>query len=164
MPEILAVDPGPVQSAFVVYDSDAQAILRKAILPNDEMLLAIRTQVACGANPLAIEMVESYGMPVGREVFETVRWAGRFEERYRNYLLHPGVHLIPRRDVKLHLCNSSRAKDSNIRQALLDKLGAIGTKMAPGPLYGMKKDLWAALAVAVTFAEASAEKREGWRR
>jgi hypothetical protein len=41
-----------------------------------------------------------------------------------------------------------RAKDANIRQALIDKLGAVGTKKAPGPLYGISGHLWAALAVA----------------
>jgi hypothetical protein len=48
-----------------------------------------------------------------------------------------------------------KAKDANIRQALIDIYGgndkAIGNKKTPGPLYGIKGDLWAALAVAVTF-------------
>ena len=47
-----------------------------------------------------------------------------------------------------------RAKDSNIRQALLDLYGgdkrkAIGIKAEPGPLYGIKSHMWAALGVAV---------------
>ena len=37
-----------------------------------------------------------------------------------------------RQEVKLHLCNSARAKDANIRQALIDRFGgkdkAIGRK------------------------------------
>ena len=60
----------------------------------------------------------------------------------------------------MHLCNSVRAKDSNVRQALLDRFPAtgggktpqIGTKSKPGPLYGFSKDMWAALGVALTFA------------
>jgi len=58
--------------------------------------------------------------------------------------------------VKLHLCGSARAKDTNIRQALIDRYGgsaAIGKKAAPGPLYGVSKDVWSALAVAVTAAD-----------
>ena len=63
--------------------------------------------------------------------------------------------MIYRKDVKLHLCGSPRAKDSNIRQALIDRFGpgkekAIGLKKTPGPLYGVKSHVWAALAVAVT--------------
>jgi hypothetical protein len=59
------------------------------------------------------------------------------------------VQLVYRRDVKLHLCHSPRAKDANVRQALIDRLGPQGTKKNPGPTYGMKSHLWAALAVGV---------------
>jgi len=46
--------------------------------------------------------------------------------------------------------------DSTIRQAMLDRYGpgrekAIGKKKSPGPLYGIRKDEWQALALAVTF-------------
>ena len=106
--------------------------------------------------PLAsvvIEKVEGFGMAVGAEVFETVFWSGRFAEA-----AHPlPVHRIGRKAVKLHLCGTHRAKDSNVRQALIDRYGgkdtAIGRKASPGPLYGVSGDVWAALAVAVTFAD-----------
>jgi hypothetical protein len=91
----------------------------------------------------AIEMIASYGLPVGREVFETCLWIGRFMER-----LDKPTRLIYRKDVKLHLCNSPRAKDGNVRQALVDKYGKPGTKKNPGKLYGISGHLWAALAVA----------------
>jgi hypothetical protein len=58
----------------------------------------------------------------------------------------------------LQLCGSSRANDATIRQALLDRYGpgrekAVGTKANPGPLYGIKADLWQALALAVTYSD-----------
>ena len=59
-------------------------------------------------------------MAVGAEVFETVHWSGRFTEA----LWPTPVVQLPRRAVKLHLCGSARAKDPNIRQALLDRFGA----------------------------------------
>ena len=99
---------------------------------------------------LAIEMVASYGMPVGREVFETCVWIGRFKQAWPR---PEEVRLVYRRDVKLFLCGSARAKDSNIRQALIDKLGRVGTKADKGPLYGVTSHAWAAVAVAVTAAE-----------
>jgi hypothetical protein len=99
---------------------------------------------------LAIEAIASYGMPVGAEVFNTCIFVGRFQQAWRN---PDAVKLIYRRDVKLFLCGSARAKDGNIRQALIDKLGPVGTKAAPGPLYGVKSHAWAALAVAVTARE-----------
>jgi hypothetical protein len=82
-------------------------------------------------------------MAVGREVFETVFSIGRMA-------MLTDVRLVPRRDVKLHICGSPRAKDGNIRQALIDRFGPVGTKKAPGPLWGISKHRWAALAVAVT--------------
>ena len=91
-------------------------------------------------------------MPVGAEVFETVRWSGRFEEA-----LHPTpVVQLTRKTIVVHLCGSARAKDPNVRRVLMDRFGgdaAKGTKARPGPLYGIHADLWAALAVAVTYAE-----------
>jgi len=60
------------------------------------------------------------------------------------------MRLVPRRDVKMHLCSSVRAKDGNIRQALIDRFGADGTKRKPVPLAGISQHRWAALAVAVT--------------
>ncbi|MGH7470493.1 MAG: hypothetical protein ACRENP_21315 [Longimicrobiales bacterium] len=50
----------------------------------------------------------------------------------------------------MHLCKNPKAKDQNIRQALIDLLGAPGTKKNPGPTYGISGDAWSALAIAVT--------------
>jgi hypothetical protein len=100
---------------------------------------------------MAIEMIASYGMPVGAEVFDTCVWIGRFTQAW------PAATVpIFRKDVKMHLCGQTKAKDKNVRQALIDRFGpgkdkAIGKKAKPGPLYGYSGDLWAALAVAVTY-------------
>ena len=58
--------------------------------------------------------------------------------------------LVYRQDVKQFLCHSARAKDGNIRQAIIDRLGPPGVKSAPGVTYGISKHLWSALAVALT--------------
>lgn len=151
--QILAIDPGHERSAAVVYDG--RKILRTLYEPNERMLLALRNGW-CPRGPMVIEKIESYGMAVGETVFSTCRWTGRFIEAWESHGLE--VHLLPRRDVKLHLCGSSRAKDANVRQALIDRFGpskreAIGIKKSPGPLYGFKGDLWAALGVAVTWCD-----------
>jgi hypothetical protein len=78
-------------------------------------------------------------------------WAGRFAEAAHRV----PVVLLPRRAVKLALCGDSRAKDANIRQAFIDRFGgsaAIGRKAAPGPLYVISRDVWSALAIAVTYS------------
>lgn len=142
---ILAIDPGTEQSGFVVFDNGAA--IQSGVITNWQMLGHI---IAGNWRDVAIEMIASYGMPVGAEVFETVRWIGRFQQACIN---PDGVRLIYRKDVKMHLCGTPRAKDGNIRQALIDKLGAPGTKKDPGPTYGVKSHAWAALAVAVTASE-----------
>lgn len=154
MQMIIAVDPGTDASAYVVFETSEKQrpshfpgyIVDKGILDNDEMLDKL-LEYDC---KLYIEMIASYGMPVGKHVFETCVWIGRFIE------CHNGPwEYVYRKDVKMHLCNSNKAKDANIRQAILDQYGgtrekAIGTKNHQGPLYGVSKDIWAALGVALT--------------
>jgi len=153
---VLALDPGYTRTAYVMLRSCGE-VLEHGIEPNDA-LLGLLGHLSARCPHLAIERIEGYGMPVGAEVFGTVWWAGRLWERWcRTY---PGrvAHWVTRRDVKLHLCGSSRAKDPHIRQALLDRYGpgkaaAVGTKRAPGPLHGIRRDEWAALAVGVTWLD-----------
>ncbi len=151
---LLAIDPGPEQSAWVTFKDGKPASF--AIEPNR----AVLEQIAyTDAATLAIESIASYGMAVGAEVFETCVWVGRFIQQWCVLDDESAVRRVYRRDVKLHLCGSARAKDANVRQALIDRYGpgkakAIGLKASPGPLYGMKSHLWAALAVAVYAADA----------
>jgi hypothetical protein len=158
---IIAVDPGPVESAFVRYDAKGQFPLAFGKRPNAEVLSALPDQRKHEApwedSHLAIEMIASYGMPVGAEVFQTCVWIGRFIQAWE------GPHtLVYRKDVKMHLCGSMRAKDGNVRAALIDRYGgkqaAIGKKATPGPLFGISADVWSALAVAVTYADNAARK------
>ncbi len=157
---IYAIDPGTEQSALIAFNSESQQVLHRRILPNTEVLGFLESEFDGhkALNPLVIEMVACYGMAVGKEVFETVYWIGRFAQAWGD-----NHHRLYRQDIKLHLCNSVRAKDANVRQALIDRFGpgkrkAIGLKKTPGPLYGIKSHLWAALAVAVTYSDQRAAK------
>lgn len=139
---VLAIDPGVLESGWCYYDS--KTVRGSGVMKNELMLMHA---AASPADVLAIEMIASYGMPVGREVFETCVWIGRFQQAWRE---PEKVRLIYRRDVKMYLCSSARAKDANVRQALLDVVGKPGVKANPGPTYGVKSHAWSALAVAVT--------------
>ena len=145
---ILAIDPGPQQSAFVVWNG--KEISEKGIRVNKEFLEWIdlgNWSLVLNIDVYVLEDVEHFGMPVGKDVFETVRWTGIFAHAAGL----KWTHFLPRREVKLHLCGSARAKDANIRQALIERLGPPGTKKAQGITYGVKKDMWSALALAVTW-------------
>jgi hypothetical protein len=150
---ILALDPGPTQTGWVLFDGER--VHSSAVENNAAMLERVRHWQS--GVTLAIEMIASYGMPVGREVFETCVWIGRFQQAWRE---PDEVHLVYRKDAKMHLCGTAKAKDPNVRQALIDLFprsggGAtpqIGTKHMPGPLYGVSTHVWPALAVAVTVA------------
>lgn len=152
MTRILAIDPGSVQSAWITYCDGKPEEWDKE--PNDVVLQRV---VDATADVFAIESIASYGMAVGADVFETCLWSGRFIQAWGD---DASVLRVYRRDVKLHLCGSARAKDSNVRQALIDRYGgaggrraAVGVKADQGPLYGVKADVWQALAVAITADE-----------
>jgi len=149
---ILAIDPGNVKSAYVVYSDGMPKHFGK--IDNGDMLEVIQ-KYKHSTECLAIEMVACYGMKVGATIFETAYWTGVFAQAY-------GLNRttkVYRKDVKMHLCSSMRAKDGNIRQAIIDKYPPsgggktpqIGVKANPGPLYGISADVWAALGVAITY-------------
>jgi hypothetical protein len=156
---ILGIDPGPKQTAIVLVDKQMIPIrIEKA--PN-KSILGLFEELAPIPCIVGIECVASYGMAVGADVFETAEWCGRIREAIANHIYLPLIYRVYRKQVKTTLCGTTKANDSNIRQALIDlypatgggKVPQIGTKKEQGPLYGMHSDLWAALAVAHTVAD-----------
>ena len=156
---ILAIDPGNTESGVALIDSDTCSPIYVDKIDNGSLLqLIVRGSEKINADKVAIEMVASYGMAVGREVFDTCVWIGRFHEAVRGtWCTSP--ELVFRRDVKIHLCGQSRAKDPNVIQALVDRFApgapnrGKGTKAAPGWFHGFAKDMWQAYALAVTVAD-----------
>lgn len=145
MKTILAIDPGPEESAFVVFNRESIGYYGKR--RNIDLLLAIENRdFEC--HELVLERVASFGMPVGEEVFETVFWTGIFAQAWGGL-----YHRIKRHQVKMHLCQNMRAKDGNIRQALIDKFGGKQETKKGGTLHGISGDVWSALAVGITYLE-----------
>lgn len=159
---VLAIDPGTVESAYVLIEDDRRPT-QFGKVPNTDLLTELNRFDAINKPDLAaIEMVASYGMAVGAEVFATCVWIGRFAERLDS--LDVEANLVLRRAVKLHHCHSAKAKDSNIAQALVDRFApgqpnkGKGTKTEPGWFHGFAKDVWQAYALAVYVADLEA----GW--
>lgn len=142
---VMGIDPGPEQTAFAWFDG--KRVTRAAIVNNTEMLNVLSDPNMEDGQHIFCEDIASYGMAVGASVFTTCLWIGRYWERAFQHAYH--FRRVFRRDVKLHLCHSPRAKDANVRVALLDRIGPQGTKKQPGPTYGVRSHEWAALAVAV---------------
>lgn len=154
---LLSIDPGNVESGWVVLDTDTMKPLVFAKSGNGALLTDI-TSGTIECDDAVIEMVASYGMSVGATVFETCVWIGRFQQAL---LDSRGIatERIVRLDVKMHHCHSSSATDSNIRQALVDRFApneqnhGKGTKAQPGFFYGFAADVWQAYALGVHKAD-----------
>lgn len=153
MRSILAIDPGPERSGWAIFRGGL--LTGSGVYANADVLTLCRmAREGTDQTAVVIESMESYGMPVGREVFEAVLWSGRFWEACAPL----DVRFLSRRAVKLTLCDDPRAKDANVRQAVMDRFGssrmvAIGTKHSPGPLYGVARDAWSALALALVLQD-----------
>lgn len=155
---ILALDPGNTQTGYAVISMPEFRLIKFGKADNTALLaLVANADVLYDVDAVAIEMVASYGMAVGREVFETCVWIGRFHQAAG----HPNTHYVYRKEEKEILCGSLRAKDANIRQVLIDRYArhdlknGKGTKANPDVFYGVSKDVWAAIAVGVTYYELS---------
>ena len=157
---ILAIDPGNAYSAFCLM-TDAYKPIDKGKLPNDDVLAYIEEN-AGAVDMLVVEMIASYGMPVGAEVFETCVMIGRIEQLAdEKHIPHTRVF---RAEEKLYICHDSRAKDANIRHALIerfaqhDKARGTGTKKQPDTFYGFANDMWAAFAVGTVYLDKQREE------
>ena len=134
---------------------------------------------------LVIEDIGHYGLAVGRDVFQTVKWMGRMQQAFKGETVY-----IPRGEVLINLCGKRQgANDSTVRQALIDRYGgddvAIGGKKCQackgkgwrgagrpvceecngnkyetpqGVLYGVSGHAWSALAVGVTYLDQQSSK------
>jgi hypothetical protein len=157
---LLAIDPGNVQSGWVLLDEVTRRPLQFGKDDNDDLLAMIRTGQVEFARA-TIEMIASYGMAVGAEVFETCVWIGRFYAAVQE-VSGQDPELVFRHAIKVHHCHSTAARDANIRQALVDRFAhgtgnyGKGTKRTPGWFYGFRADVWAAYALAVYSADTHA--------
>ena len=155
---ITAIDPGNQESAYCVMDSETFKPLRFAKVPNEELVSDLFAGAHAQSEVFVIERVACYGMPVGREVFDTCEWIGQFTRTIINrYAKHP--HYIFRLDEKQVICHDTRASDSNIRRALIDRFASHdlrngkGSRDNPDFFYGFARDCWAAFAVGYTYLE-----------
>ena len=76
---ILAIDPGTEKSGWCVMEEDG-TVLEFGWTDNAD--LKTRLEIYTDEEPdmmVLIEDISNYGMAVGRDTFETVKWMGRFD-------------------------------------------------------------------------------------
>lgn len=163
---IIAIDPGNKESGWVVMDSETLKPLEFGKTENEDLRSRFPSlRWGYKMSDAVIERVACYGMAVGRDVFDTCEWIGRFTELFE--FAGVKVHYITRKDEKINLCGSMKAKDTNIRRALIDRFAehdfknGKGTKNNPDWFYGFKADIWAAYAVGVTWCDMQREAGHG---
>lgn len=151
----IGIDPGTRQSAICVFSE--KGILHCSMFDNE---------ITCGKvielcdrydpDKVFVEDIVSYGMPVGRDTFETVKYIGMLMVRlWDNRIEH---ELVERPVIKEHHCLNRLAKDKNVTAALVDRFDPMrefgkygkGTKKKQGPFYGFSGyDMWSSCAIAV---------------
>jgi hypothetical protein len=153
--KILAIDPGTEQSAFVAWDTGKDDFIptsdigdSRGLISNDEFYNEIFSILeATRLDVVAIEMVQSYGLKVGRSTFQTVLFVGRLVGKIENSVYTPKIKYYGRPTIKAQVGGKN---DAQIRASLRLRYGEAkkGEK-----LEGVKKDIWSALALATALTE-----------
>lgn len=190
---ILAIDAGTSKSGWVlITDNKAQKPIEYGFWDNEELEILItdtdREQRRDHALHVVFEDIQSYGMPVGVDVFETVKWLGEWRHVCKDKEIP--YSFVKRSEVKNFLCKTNRASDKNVRQAIIDYYGgdtvAIGGKKCldckgkgwtgrgrvycsicagsglesrKGVLNGISGHVWSALGVALTYYNVAKQLR-----
>lgn len=158
---VLAIDEGNEYSGYCVLDGNTYEPVKFGKVDNNELLdMMPDLKETWNVSELAIERIESYGMAVGKSVFDTCVWAGRFIERCRR--LGISYEWVTRKEEKMMICQSMKANDTTIRRALIDMFAkhdfknGKGTKKNPDFFYGFKADIWSAFAVGYVYMKREA--------
>lgn len=127
---LLSVDPGTYESGMVVIDTETEAILDSGKINNDVLLARFRA-ITNEYDACVMEDIQYFGQVTGSDTYITLKWAGRFQEA-----LHPiETTFLYRKTIVTEVAGSPKAKDSHVRQAVIDHYGgdliAVGGKKCP---------------------------------
>jgi hypothetical protein len=157
---ILGVDPGPAESAYALIGqemsgsiSDPFRIHESAKVENRYLLGRLSV---LRPSHVALESIQSYGMAVGRSVFDTCFTIGRILQVCDDHKIP--CTLYPRPEYTRRICGVGKVNDSILRQSLLLRFG--GDKKGE-PLHALKgcSDKRSAFAVAVYHIDVTTHER-----
>jgi len=150
---LIAIDPGPETSGVVVYRTggDPAVLFSGAKLTWVEVIEMLDAARSLPDPCVVCERV-SAGAVSGHHIIETAEVGGRVLQACDDRGLL--IRIRYRREVLKALgVGSGAPKDALVRQVVLElHPGGVGTKKAPGPLYGVSSHAWQALGLACGFA------------
>jgi len=154
---VLGIDPGSFRTGWAVVDSETKEIEDFGLTDNIDLVSGYRDQVL-DVDFAVIEAITPYGR-VGKTIMDTVLWSGILSESL--YKSVGDCFFIHRKTIMVEMCGTPKGNDTDIRHAIIDlyppvgggKTPQIGLKSSPGPLFGIKKDIWSAIAVSLAFIE-----------
>jgi hypothetical protein len=122
---VIAIDPGPTESACVLWDGSR--IVDHANPGNRELVTLLENPDGC-FDHCAIEQIRGFGVMASDALFDTCMWTGRFLQAFGEHR----TTWIPRKVAAAHVCGTGGiSKDQFVREALIARFGgketAIGT-------------------------------------
>ena len=160
MSRVLSLDPGNTHTGWVIVDKDTIKPLEFAKDKNEDLarkMISGELQF----DEFVTERMESFGMAIGRTVLIACEWIGRFCQIAE--MKGCQSNYVYRHTEKMHICHDSRAKDANIRRALIDRFASTpsgkGTKKNPDWFYGVSSDCWSAVAVATVYCDVGPDEK-----
>lgn len=122
---ILALDPGPEKTGWVLYDGGEP--VKWGCDPN-HAVLALRFYKDYQSPHVAIEEVVSYGLGFDKHLRDTIAWAATFAYAYGGAEAVSAstgrVTWVPRAAVKRHFgVAQGQNVDSSVRKAIIDHYG-----------------------------------------
>lgn len=151
MTPILGLDPGPKHTGVVEYNHRAGLPVGYTAVLDNAAVLNLLNVYATRNGPIwvACERMAPQGR-VGYEILDTVVWSGRYQQRAEDVGL--GFAFLYRQgSVCRNLLGTHKGNDTLIRAALIRRLGDVCLRDTSGKRTA--SHAWAALAVAVTFAD-----------
>lgn len=158
MKRILAIDAGTEQSGYCIMEYETYKPLLFGKIDNEELLQIV---IEGCYDALVYEEFQSYGMPVGKSTIVSITWNGRFIQAAVS--MGKPFYPILRVEEKICLCGTTKAKDGNLRAAMIERFASFdfkngkGTKKEPDWFYGFSKDAWTGAIIAVTWIDKQKE-------
>lgn len=141
--KLLAVDPGKT-IGFVLFVGGEPRLMGEL---SDYRKLSQDTDLVYMLDAVCIETIVPYSQQLQQDVINTCMQIGGIADRFRQQQIP--VYMVTRPEVKRHLFGKQSGTDAEVRRAVLERLGEVGTKKTPGPCYGMKGHMFAAAAVGI---------------